>query len=77
MSVLHVGLWLLALGCRPRWTRPSPATSLPVPQGSAQTSRMPVPASSKHRPGALDKALDKAGKPKLQDPRQYRQVVLP
>ncbi|XP_044082845.1 sickle tail protein homolog isoform X11 [Neovison vison] len=42
--------------------------------GTPQTSRMPVPMSSKGRPGSLDKP----GKPsKLQDPRQYRQVVLP
>ncbi|XP_060048291.1 sickle tail protein homolog isoform X18 [Erinaceus europaeus] len=39
--------------------------------GSSQTSRMPVPMSSKNRPGGLDKP----GKPsKLQDPRQYRQA---
>ncbi|XP_054973880.1 sickle tail protein homolog isoform X8 [Sorex araneus] len=46
-------------------------------QGSGatpQTSRMPIPMSAKSRPGSLDKP----GKPsKLQDPRQYRQVVLP
>ncbi|XP_075826735.1 sickle tail protein homolog isoform X17 [Microtus pennsylvanicus] len=43
-------------------------------QGSSatpQTSRMPVPMSSKNRPGSLDKT----NKPsKLQDPRQYRQA---
>ncbi|XP_006733853.1 sickle tail protein homolog isoform X14 [Leptonychotes weddellii] len=39
--------------------------------GTPQTSRMPVPMSSKSRPGSLDKP----GKPsKLQDPRQYRQA---
>ncbi|XP_044082843.1 sickle tail protein homolog isoform X10 [Neovison vison] len=39
--------------------------------GTPQTSRMPVPMSSKGRPGSLDKP----GKPsKLQDPRQYRQA---
>ncbi|XP_029809531.1 sickle tail protein homolog isoform X14 [Suricata suricatta] len=39
--------------------------------GTPQTSRMPVPMSSKNRPGSLDKP----GKPsKLQDPRQYRQA---
>ncbi|XP_069912243.1 sickle tail protein homolog isoform X17 [Oryctolagus cuniculus] len=39
--------------------------------GTPQTSRMPVPLTSKSRPGSLDKA----GKPsKLQDPRQYRQA---
>eukprot|EP00073_Rattus_norvegicus_P041085 XP_008770135.2 PREDICTED: sickle tail protein homolog isoform X11 [Rattus norvegicus] len=46
-------------------------------QGSSttpQTSRMPVPMTSKNRPGSLDKASKPS---KLQDPRQYRQVVLP
>nr|XP_048316677.1 sickle tail protein homolog isoform X14 [Myodes glareolus] len=46
-------------------------------QGSSttpQTSRMPVPMSSKNRPGSLDKTSKQS---KLQDPRQYRQVVLP
>ncbi|XP_031225002.1 sickle tail protein homolog isoform X16 [Mastomys coucha] len=46
-------------------------------QGSSttpQTSRMPVPMTSKNRPGSLDKASKQS---KLQDPRQYRQVVLP
>ncbi|XP_052585421.1 sickle tail protein homolog isoform X17 [Peromyscus californicus insignis] len=46
-------------------------------QGSSttpQTSRMPVPMSSKNRPGSLDKPSKQS---KLQDPRQYRQVVLP
>ncbi|XP_053428330.1 sickle tail protein homolog isoform X13 [Nycticebus coucang] len=39
--------------------------------GTPQTSRMPIPMSTKNRPGSLDKA----GKPsKLQDPRQYRQA---
>ncbi|XP_009632831.1 sickle tail protein homolog isoform X7 [Egretta garzetta] len=46
-------------------------------QGSSaasQTSRMPVPMASKSRQGSMEKA----GKQhKLQDPRQYRQVVLP
>ncbi|XP_074430572.1 sickle tail protein homolog isoform X13 [Larus michahellis] len=46
-------------------------------QGSSaasQTSRMPVPMASKTRQGSTEKA----GKQhKLQDPRQYRQVVLP
>ena len=48
-----------------------------LPQGSTgtpQTSRMPVPMSSKNRPGSLDKPGKQS---KLQDPRQYRQVVLP
>ncbi|XP_023367209.1 sickle tail protein homolog isoform X3 [Otolemur garnettii] len=41
------------------------------PSGTPQTSRMPIPMSTKNRPGSLDKA----GKPsKLQDPRQYRQA---
>ncbi|XP_058153817.1 sickle tail protein homolog isoform X4 [Dasypus novemcinctus] len=39
--------------------------------GTPPTSRMPVPMTSKNRPGSLDKP----GKPsKLQDPRQYRQA---
>ncbi|XP_054551141.1 sickle tail protein homolog isoform X15 [Talpa occidentalis] len=42
--------------------------------GTPQTSRMPVPMSSKNRPGTLDKPGKQS---KLQDPRQYRQVVLP
>uniref|UniRef100_A0A8D2D7Y4 KIAA1217 n=1 Tax=Sciurus vulgaris TaxID=55149 RepID=A0A8D2D7Y4_SCIVU len=42
--------------------------------GTPQTSRMPVPMSSKNRPGSLDKPGKQS---KLQDPRQYRQVVLP
>ncbi|XP_010154408.1 PREDICTED: sickle tail protein homolog isoform X3 [Eurypyga helias] len=46
-------------------------------QGSSaasQTSRMPVPLASKTRQGSMEKT----GKQhKLQDPRQYRQVVLP
>ncbi|XP_004641946.1 sickle tail protein homolog isoform X14 [Octodon degus] len=36
-----------------------------------QTSRMPVPMSSKSRPGSLDKPSKQS---KLQDPRQYRQA---
>uniref|UniRef100_A0A8C2VYN5 KIAA1217 n=2 Tax=Chinchilla lanigera TaxID=34839 RepID=A0A8C2VYN5_CHILA len=43
-------------------------------QGSSatpQTSRMPVPMSSKSRPGSLDKPSKQS---KLQDPRQYRQA---
>ncbi|XP_036016032.1 sickle tail protein isoform X14 [Mus musculus] len=36
-----------------------------------QTSRMPVPMTSKNRPGSLDKASKQS---KLQDPRQYRQA---
>ncbi|XP_066886538.1 sickle tail protein homolog isoform X45 [Kogia breviceps] len=44
------------------------------PAGTPQTSRMPIPMSSKNRPGSLDKPGKQS---KLQDPRQYRQVVLP
>ncbi|XP_054943763.1 sickle tail protein homolog isoform X24 [Physeter macrocephalus] len=44
------------------------------PTGTPQTSRMPIPMSSKNRPGSLDKPGKQS---KLQDPRQYRQVVLP
>ncbi|XP_044860371.1 sickle tail protein homolog isoform X10 [Mauremys mutica] len=46
-------------------------------QGSSttsQTSRMPIPMATKSRQGSLDKA---GRQHKLQDPRQYRQVVLP
>ncbi|XP_024432207.2 sickle tail protein homolog isoform X15 [Desmodus rotundus] len=39
--------------------------------GAPQTSRMPVPMSSKNRPGSLDKPGKQT---KLQDPRQYRQA---
>ncbi|XP_017391049.1 sickle tail protein homolog isoform X24 [Cebus imitator] len=42
--------------------------------GAPQTSRMPIPMSTKNRPGTLDKPGKQS---KLQDPRQYRQVVLP
>ncbi|XP_027450502.2 sickle tail protein homolog isoform X9 [Zalophus californianus] len=57
-------------------TAPEPPSSVPSASrkgsaGTPQTSRMPVPMSSKSRPGSLDKP----GKPsKLQDPRQYRQT---
>ncbi|XP_053510757.1 sickle tail protein homolog isoform X13 [Artibeus jamaicensis] len=47
---------------------------LQASSGTPQTSRMPVPMSSKSRPGSLDKPGKQT---KLQDPRQYRQVVLP
>ncbi|XP_074214573.1 sickle tail protein homolog isoform X7 [Camelus bactrianus] len=48
-----------------------PSASRKGSSGTPQTSRMPVPMSSKNRPGSLDKP----GKPsKLQDPRQYRQT---
>lgn len=58
---------------------PEPPTSISSAsrKGSSttpQTSRMPVPMTSKNRPGSLDKASKPS---KLQDPRQYRQVVLP
>ncbi|XP_010588979.1 sickle tail protein homolog isoform X2 [Loxodonta africana] len=39
--------------------------------GTPQTSRMPVPMSSKNRPGSTDKPGKQS---KLQDPRQYRQA---
>ncbi|XP_012392608.1 sickle tail protein homolog isoform X9 [Orcinus orca] len=39
--------------------------------GTPQTSRMPIPMSSKNRPGSLDKPGKQS---KLQDPRQYRQA---
>ncbi|XP_028363831.2 sickle tail protein homolog isoform X15 [Phyllostomus discolor] len=42
-----------------------------VSSGTPQTSRMPVPMSSKNRPGSLDKPGKQT---KLQDPRQYRQA---
>ncbi|XP_059260159.1 sickle tail protein homolog isoform X10 [Mustela nigripes] len=55
-------------------TRPGATVPAKEKKGSAgtpQMSRMPVPMSSKGRPGSLDKP----GKPsKLQDPRQYRQA---
>ncbi|XP_063094621.1 sickle tail protein homolog isoform X22 [Cavia porcellus] len=44
---------------------------LQVSSGTPQTSRMPVPMSSKSRPGSLDKPSKQS---KLQDPRQYRQA---
>ncbi|XP_077802114.1 sickle tail protein homolog isoform X28 [Macaca mulatta] len=51
-----------------------PSTSRKGSSGAPQTSRMPVPMSAKNRPGTLDKPGKQS---KLQDPRQYRQVVLP
>lgn len=51
-----------------------PSASRKASSGAPQTSRMPVPMSSKNRPGSLDKPGKQT---KLQDPRQYRQVVLP
>ncbi|KAM6214563.1 sickle tail protein homolog isoform 1-T1 [Rhynchocyon petersi] len=57
-------------------TAPEPPTSVtPASRkgasGTPQTSRMPVPLSSKNRPGSMDKAGKQS---KLQDPRQYRQA---
>ncbi|XP_069396591.1 sickle tail protein homolog isoform X15 [Delphinus delphis] len=55
-------------------TRPG-ATALPKEKkgstGTPQMSRMPIPMSSKNRPGSLDKPGKQS---KLQDPRQYRQA---
>ncbi|XP_047611337.1 sickle tail protein homolog isoform X10 [Phacochoerus africanus] len=65
---------LLALDEAP--TAPEPPSSIPSASrkgstGTPQTSRMPVPMSSKNRPGSLDKPGKQS---KLQDPRQYRQA---
>ncbi|XP_036617419.1 sickle tail protein homolog isoform X2 [Trichosurus vulpecula] len=53
-----------------------PPTSIPSASrkgssGTPQTSRMPIPMSSKTRQGSVDKP---SKQPKLQDPRQYRQA---
>ncbi|XP_036084016.1 sickle tail protein homolog isoform X7 [Rousettus aegyptiacus] len=48
-----------------------PSASRKGSPGTPQTSRMPVPMSSKNRPGSLDKPSKQT---KLQDPRQYRQA---
>ncbi|KAM5282330.1 sickle tail protein homolog isoform 8-T8 [Hipposideros larvatus] len=48
-----------------------PSASRKGSSGTPQTSRMPVPMSSKNRPGSLDKPGKQT---KLQDPRQYRQA---
>ncbi|XP_066886513.1 sickle tail protein homolog isoform X21 [Kogia breviceps] len=48
-----------------------PSASRKGPAGTPQTSRMPIPMSSKNRPGSLDKPGKQS---KLQDPRQYRQT---
>ncbi|XP_015441105.1 sickle tail protein homolog isoform X3 [Pteropus alecto] len=48
-----------------------PSASRKGSTGTPQTSRMPVPMSSKNRPGSLDKPSKQT---KLQDPRQYRQA---
>nr|XP_045007283.1 sickle tail protein homolog isoform X3 [Jaculus jaculus] len=47
------------------------STSRKSSSSTPQTSRMPVPLSSKNRPGSLDKPSKQS---KLQDPRQYRQA---
>ncbi|KAM7156667.1 sickle tail protein homolog isoform 17-T20 [Molossus nigricans] len=55
-------------------TRPGatvPPKEKKASSGTPQTSRMPVPMSSKNRPGSLDKPGKQT---KLQDPRQYRQA---
>ncbi|KAM4828662.1 sickle tail protein homolog isoform 2-T2 [Thomomys bottae] len=55
-------------------TRPGatvPPTEKKSSGATPQTSRMPVPMSSKSRPGSLDKASKQS---RLQDPRQYRQA---
>ncbi|XP_073912623.1 sickle tail protein homolog isoform X18 [Castor canadensis] len=55
-------------------TRPGATVPSKDKKGSSatpQTSRMPVPMSSKNRPGSLDKPSKQS---KLQDPRQYRQA---
>lgn len=68
---------LLVLDEAPPAPGPPTSVSSASRKGSSttpQTSRMPVPMSSKNRPGSLDKATKPS---KLQDPRQYRQVVLP
>ncbi|XP_006903510.1 PREDICTED: sickle tail protein homolog, partial [Elephantulus edwardii] len=48
-----------------------PPASRKGPSGTPQTSRMPVPMSSKGRSGSADKPSKQS---KLQDPRQYRQA---
>ncbi|XP_016281833.1 sickle tail protein homolog isoform X5 [Monodelphis domestica] len=48
-----------------------PSTSRKASSGTPQTSRMPIPMSSKTRQGSVDKP---SKQPKLQDPRQYRQA---
>ncbi|XP_037693780.1 sickle tail protein homolog isoform X3 [Choloepus didactylus] len=48
-----------------------PSASRKGSSGTPQTSRMPVPTSSKSRPSSLDKPGKQS---KLQDPRQYRQA---
>ncbi|XP_068417427.1 sickle tail protein homolog isoform X4 [Eschrichtius robustus] len=48
-----------------------PSASRKGSTGTPQTSRMPIPMSSKNRPSSLDKPGKQS---KLQDPRQYRQT---
>ncbi|XP_036893078.1 sickle tail protein homolog isoform X6 [Sturnira hondurensis] len=48
-----------------------PSAARKASSATPQTSRMPVPMSSKSRPGSLDKPSKQT---KLQDPRQYRQA---
>ncbi|XP_068417436.1 sickle tail protein homolog isoform X5 [Eschrichtius robustus] len=48
-----------------------PSASRKGSTGTPQTSRMPIPMSSKNRPSSLDKPGKQS---KLQDPRQYRQA---
>ncbi|XP_012977986.1 sickle tail protein homolog isoform X15 [Mesocricetus auratus] len=58
----------------PKDSRPGATAPPKEKKGSSttpQTSRMPVPMSSKNRPGSLDKPSKQS---KLQDPRQYRQA---
>ncbi|XP_029418762.1 sickle tail protein homolog isoform X4 [Nannospalax galili] len=65
---------LLALDEGPPAPEPLTSISSASRKGSSatpQTSRMPVPMSSKNRPGSLDKPSKQS---KLQDPRQYRQA---
>ncbi|XP_013370863.1 PREDICTED: sickle tail protein homolog isoform X3 [Chinchilla lanigera] len=65
---------LLVLDEAPPAVEPPTSVSAASRKGSSatpQTSRMPVPMSSKSRPGSLDKPSKQS---KLQDPRQYRQA---
>ncbi|XP_073912607.1 sickle tail protein homolog isoform X5 [Castor canadensis] len=65
---------LLVLDEVPPALEPPTSVSSASRKGSSatpQTSRMPVPMSSKNRPGSLDKPSKQS---KLQDPRQYRQA---
>ncbi|XP_051007204.1 sickle tail protein homolog isoform X2 [Acomys russatus] len=65
---------LLVLDEVPPAPEPPTSTSSASRKASSstpQTSRMPVPMSSKNRPGSLDKPSKQS---KLQDPRQYRQA---